>query len=94
MSQFFDLKKVADLAYLNVNEQDKKELLPKLQLVIEYIGKIQNLNLGEEELQEDFPQRVNFREDLAKQEPISIEKLSSFTEENYFVVPKVIQDLD
>lgn len=94
MSHSFDLKKLSALAYLKLSEQDEKKLLPKIERVISYVGKIQNLDLTGEELQDDSLQRQNFREDQAKPQYMQIKELSSFTEENYFVVPRVIQDFD
>lgn len=94
MSPAFDLKKIADLAYLKLTKEEEQKLLPKLQQVIEYVGKIQNLKLDTIDIQEFSPERQRFRADEAKTQKIDIEKLSPFTEENYFVVPKVIQDFE
>jgi aspartyl/glutamyl-tRNA(Asn/Gln) amidotransferase C subunit len=94
MPNSFDLKKIADLAYLKISKEDEQKLAPKIKQVIEYIGKIQNLKLEETGKQERPAAIQRFREDEVKPQKVEIAKLSNFIEENYFIVPKVIQDFE
>ena len=93
MSDAINLEKIAELAYLNLSEEDKKRLLPKVQKVIDYMGKIQKLQLDNK--QEDFlTNRKRFREDKVVTHKINIATLSKFSEENCFIVPKVIENIE
>ncbi len=94
MSNSFDLAKITHLAHLNMSKEEVAKLLPKVQQVIDFVGKIQKLELTSTKEQEVFLPRQTFRKDEVQKQAIDIAKLSAFTAENYFVVPKVIKDFE
>ena len=59
MSNSFDLAKITHLAHLNMSKEEVAKLLPKVQQVIDFVGKIQKLELTSTKEQEVFFAKTN-----------------------------------
>jgi len=88
------LTKVAQLARLELTEEEKGEFSKQLSDIIEYVEKINSLDTDSVEPTDHIAGLKNvFREDVVK-DSLDREKLSEFAPEfdkGHFVVPKVIE---
>lgn len=88
-----DFEKIAKLANLRVSDADKQILLPKFEKIIEYVGKVQELEFDQsQENSLAINPKELFRQDKSKKEVIDIFTLSEFVEDNFFIVPNVIKE--
>ena len=90
-TQKIDLNKIAKLAYLKIDDKEKELLESKLEKVISYVGKIQNLEL-ETAINKTAKKQQIFHQDKTQKSAINVENLGSFVENNCFIVPKVVKD--
>ena len=91
-----NLAKIAELAYLEIQESEKEKLAKKLKQVIEYVGKIKELDFAtvSKENNIEHVKSVRLREDIPLKTEIDITALSNSAEDGCFKVPKVIKNFE
>ena len=86
----FDINKIAELAMLELGEQEKTSLSMDMADIVAFAEKIAE---AEEKVQEWQVQEVPFREDMTAASLTAEEALSSAPEkkEGFFFVPQVVE---
>ncbi len=92
-----DVDKIAKLVMLRFSDVEKKQIQEDMNIVLEYISKLNELNLDDVEPFEHINDAVNiFREDKVKpsltQEEALLNAPSKYN--NFFTVPKFIDKKD
>jgi len=85
---------VANLARINISEEEKKRLVPQLSKIVDYIDKLKELDVrGIEPTKGAVTEENVFRPDKAKLDKTFIEILRNAPsqENKHFKVPKVIE---
>jgi len=89
-----DIRNVADLARLNLSEQEISELRPQLSKLIEYVAVLDEVNTdGIEPMVHAIEQTNVFREDV-RRDPLPREDAlanAPKTDGKYFLVPQIIE---
>jgi aspartyl-tRNA(Asn)/glutamyl-tRNA(Gln) amidotransferase subunit C len=89
-----DIRNVADLARLNLSEQEISELRPQLSKLIEYVAVLDEVNTdGIEPMVHAIVQTNVFREDV-RRDPLPREDAlanAPKTDGKYFLVPQIIE---
>lgn len=89
-----DVRKVAELARLNLSEQEVAELRPQLSKLIDYVAVLDEVDTDEVEPMVHAIEQTNvFREDIPT-EPLSREEAlanAPKTDGKYFLVPPIIE---
>lgn len=89
-----DVENIAGLARLSFSDQEKDELTDVLNGILEYFGKLSELDTsGVEPLTHILPVQNVMREDVV-QEPIGQESAlenAPLSDRGHFVIPKVIE---
>jgi aspartyl-tRNA(Asn)/glutamyl-tRNA(Gln) amidotransferase subunit C len=88
-----DVEKIADLARLKLNEDEKEKMTGQLNLILDYMEKLNELDTDQVEPLAHAQELYNvFRDDVVKPS-LPVEKALENAPErvdNYFKVPKVI----
>ncbi|ABZ94185.1 Asp-tRNAAsn/Glu-tRNAGln amidotransferase subunit C [Leptospira biflexa serovar Patoc strain 'Patoc 1 (Ames)'] len=89
-----ELKNIANLAKLNIEENEISGMLSDFSRIVQYVDEIKNLDtskVGEDEIYEQifYELRKDLSENSLKREDLS--KISPSYENGYVVVPKVIE---
>ncbi len=88
------VNKLSDLAKLNFNEEEEKEIINDLSRMIEFVDKLKEINVdGIEPLIYMNDETNIFREDIVKMEITREEALKNapLADSDYFKVPKVLK---
>ncbi len=88
------VNKLSDLAKLNFNEEEEKEIINDLSRMIEFVDKLKEINVdGIEPLIYMNDETNIFREDIVKMEITKEEALKNapLADSDYFKVPKVLK---
>lgn len=92
-----DVDKIAKLVMLRFSDVEKKQIQEDMNIVLEYISKLNELNLDDVEPFEHINDAVNiFREDKVKPSLTQEEALKNAPSKynNFFTVPKFIDKKD
>ena len=92
-----NLAKIAELAYLEIQESEKENLTKKLKQVIEYVGKIKELDFAAASKENNTTEpvkSVRLHPDIPHKTEIDITALSNSAEDGCFKVPKVIKNFE
>ncbi|TGM36878.1 Asp-tRNA(Asn)/Glu-tRNA(Gln) amidotransferase subunit GatC [Leptospira biflexa] len=89
-----ELKNIANLAKLNIEENEISGMLSDFSRIVQYVDEIKNLDtskVGDDEIYEQifYELRKDLSENSLKREDLS--KISPSYENGYVVVPKVIE---
>jgi len=93
MSQFTiqQVEKIAQLANLNLTEEEKRTFATQFTAILDYFAKIEQAKLPPDaELGTNAPPVV-FREDVPKSSGVTPESFSPYLEDHHFKVPRVIE---
>ena len=88
------IENTAELAKLYLSDQDKEELTKEMSDIITYVEKISELETSDIKPTDNIADLKNvFREDVVKEsiDRSEIEKIAPQYDNNYFVVPKIIE---
>ncbi len=88
------VKKISRLARISTNSKFEEEMIKDLNSIIKFVDQLNELNIDNIEplssvvnedvtLRDDKTQKINFKDDILKNSPEN--------NENYYVVPKVIE---
>ena len=88
------VKKISKLSRISTNSKFEEEMIKDLNSIIKFVDQLNELNIDNIEplssvvkedvtLREDKIQKINFKDDILKNSPEN--------NENYYVVPKVIE---
>ena len=88
------VKKISTLARISTNSKFEEEMIKDLNSIIKFVDQLNELNIDNIEplssvvnedvtLRDDKTQKINFKDDILKNSPEN--------NENYYVVPKVIE---
>ena len=86
-----DVQKVAKLARLQLNEKEEEYFKSKFKSILEYVGKISEVDITDNLKEKDETLQRIYREDTVKETRINLEDFSDFVENDFFKVPKVIE---
>ena len=89
-----DVNKISELAKLNFSEEEKKKLQNDMNRILEYMDKLNELDLSNVEPLENVNETENVFRDDKKKETISREealKNAPSKTDKFFKVPKVIK---
>ena len=92
-----NLAKIAELAYLEIQESEKEKLAKKLEQVVEYVGKIKELDFATVSKENNTPEptkSLRLHPDIPQKTEIDITALSNSAEDGCFKVPKVIKNFE
>ena len=85
-----DIDKIAELASLELNAEEKDQFVKQFEDILGYFKKIEAAPTTE--LQEHpVDSGTHLREDTAEDSPVSPEQFSPYLEDGFFKVPKVIE---
>ena len=82
--------KIAKLSYIDVSNDELKDYIEEFNRILSYFEIINNIDLSEKINEETLLFPIDGREDIVRDSSIKINELTSFTEENFFKIPKVI----
>ena len=82
--------KIAKLSYIDVSSDELKDYIEEFNRILSYFEIINNIDLSEKINEETLLFPIDGREDIVRDSSIKINELTSFTEENFFKIPKVI----
>lgn len=85
-----DVKKVASLARLSLTEKEESYYELRFKEIIDYVGLLSEVEIDSEMKEKDESLQVIYREDKRQDSSVSPEQFSSYTENKFFKVPKVI----
>ena len=86
----FDVKKVAELARLKLNDQEEVYLQEQFKKIMDYIDIISEVEIDSEMEAKDESMQQIFREDVAIPSDVKPEDFSPYIENEHFKVPSVI----
>ena len=86
-----DVQKVAKLARLKLNKEDEAYFKAKFNSILEYVGKIAEVDISDEMKEKDESLQRIYRPDTMKKSEISLADFSDYVENGFFKVPKVIE---
>lgn len=87
------IKDLAELAAINIKEKEIVSYAQELDMIIKYMDSLKNLNTGDTKPMEHILDINNiFREDVITNQNIKDEliKNASIVEEDYYIVPTVV----
>ncbi|KAB0539111.1 Asp-tRNA(Asn)/Glu-tRNA(Gln) amidotransferase subunit GatC [Pseudochrobactrum algeriensis] len=88
------VKRVAHLARIAVNEEQAEKMTGELNVILGFVQSLDSVNVdGVEPMTSVIPTAMRLREDKVSDGNIASEIVSNapITEENFFMVPKVIE---
>lgn len=88
-----EVLKIAEMARISIHENEIEQIKSNLEVVLSYAERVQEVAVGVD-IQEPTNKSINvFREDIAaKTNPEPILGQAVCREENYFVVPVIIEN--
>jgi aspartyl/glutamyl-tRNA(Asn/Gln) amidotransferase C subunit len=91
MKTEIDVQKIAKLARLKLDKDEEKELRDKFAEIINYVGSISEVEIGEQTREKDESLQKIYHEDRQVKSEVSPEQFSAHVENLFFKVPKVIE---
>ncbi len=85
-----DVKKIAKLSALQVNEAEAEVFAQQFSNILDYFQILESVEVSDETVDRDESMMVQFRGDELKPSSIVPEDFSPYTENHFFKVPKVI----
>lgn len=85
------VRHIAGLSNIALSSQEEEIYAKEFEKILEYMSKIQEVSRLKEAKITREQNKIRLREDEVKPQSISIEKLSSYIEDNQFKVPRVIE---
>ena len=86
-----DIERIAELASLELNAEEKATFARQFEDILNYFKVIDSAPLSGEDAPSTAPEGPLFREDKAVPSGVSPRDFSAHLEENHFKVPKVIE---
>ncbi len=87
----FDVDKVAKLARLELNEDERKYLQENFGKILGYENSIASVEIDDEMAEKDESLQQIFREDKVSKSEVTPESFSPYIENKHFKVPKIIE---
>ena len=91
MKTEIDVQKIAKLARLKLDKDEEKELRDKFAEIINYVGSISEVEIGEQTREKDESLQKIYHKDRQVKSDVSPEQFSTHVENLFFKVPKVIE---
>lgn len=91
MKENIDVKKVAKLARLKLQEEEEAYFEEKFNAIMAYVGTISSVEIDSTMKEKDESLQQVYRSDRAEQSPVQPDQFSRFVENKFFKVPKVIE---
>jgi len=91
MTEEINVKKVAKLARLTIKPEEEVYFKEQFNKIMNYIGTISSVTIGEAMAEKDESLQVVFRPDQPVESTITPESFSQTLENDFFKVPKVIE---
>lgn len=86
-----DVKKIAQLARLELSPAEEEKLGAKFQKIMDYMDLLNEVDVSAPGLAKDESQQQLYRPDVAIDSPVHPEDFSPFLENHFFKVPPVIE---
>jgi len=86
-----DIEKIAELAALELTPAEKAQFAEQFQAILDYMRKIEGVELPEGVEGDEATAAAPLREDVAVPSPVHPEDFSPYLEDHHFKVPKVIE---
>ncbi|MDH5561321.1 MAG: Asp-tRNA(Asn)/Glu-tRNA(Gln) amidotransferase subunit GatC [Deltaproteobacteria bacterium] len=91
MSEKHDVKKVAELARLKLDEDQIAFFQEKFTTILDYFDILAEVDIDQPLEEKDESMQVTFREDVNVKSDVSPDQFSKFVVDKAFKVPKVIE---
>ena len=91
MPDKFDVKKVASLAKLKLEENEIKQFQDKFSSILGYIDLLKDVDTDQEAAAKDESLQQIYRKDESKDSGVSPEQFSDYVVDRFFKVPRVIE---
>jgi aspartyl/glutamyl-tRNA(Asn/Gln) amidotransferase C subunit len=90
MPENIDVKKVAELARLKLDDIEEKYFKEKFNEILNYVSSIAEVEIEDDVLEKDESLQKIFQEDIAQKSDVSPDQFSNYVENKFFKVPKII----
>jgi len=91
MSEEIDVKKVAKLARLKLQENEEIYFKEKFNAIMDYVGAISEVEITSDMKVKDESLQQIYRTDKKEKSPVQPDQFSDFVDNKFFKVPKVIE---
>lgn len=91
MSEKIDVKKVAKLARLKLNESEEAYFEDKFNTIMDYVGTISSVEIRSDMKEKDESLQQVYRPDQKEKSPVKPDQFSDYVDGSFFKVPKVIE---
>ncbi len=91
MSIPLDVKKIAQLARLELSPAEEEKLGKKFQAILDYMELLNEVDVSAPGLAKDESHQQLYRPDVAVDSPVHPEAFSPYLENHFFKVPPVIE---
>ncbi len=91
MSEKIDVKKVAKLARLKLQENEEADFEEKFNAIMDYVGTISEVEITSDMKEKDESQQQLYRLDKKEKSQVRPDQFSDYVDGKFFKVPKVIE---